>query len=540
MSNIFWLLKNKNILGKVILLKIPNAIMPTKEVIAIPTPERSLQEKCGVVGLYFPSADRNSQIAVTVQSLIALWHRGQLGAGLTIGDGKQPITHHGKGTPEQAFPQDTIENLSDGGTPHWVIGQTRFGSYGGWNENNLQPMTSFSNNEPITIAHNGQFTAIKEMKELVKESIPNDASDTYIFSRLLAKAEGSSWDEKVMSTLKKVSGSYSLVLGAGDSLYLARDPQGIRPLMLGKIRDGFIAVSETHALDKVGASLIRQIKRGEIVKINKDGVKTIKEGLDGNDNFCDFEWDYFSRPDSSYPLTSEDSGNPEKWKSVYEFREECGRSLAIEHPILNASFVIGVPDSGVPVSIGYADALRLPYRQLIIRDHYDPNGKNRLFQTDYDKNGIQQRVRGKLSIIPSPDIWKDAIVVIGDDSNVRGYTSKSITEMVLGAGAKEVHWIVGFSQVNHPCHLGVSMRTYGELISPNNNGDPKKIAEKIGATSVNYISHEGFIKARLKAGVGLVIPKDEREIFLANGGCGGCLTGLYPISKEGVIYKSRH
>jgi len=515
--------------------------MPEKEINAALIPERSSRERCGVVGLYLPSADRKSQVGIAIKAKIALWHRGQQGAGLTIKDNNGLREHHGEGLVEQVFPEDKIDELVEGDSPSWIIGQTLYGTTGVWNKNNLQPMTTRSiNGEVITVAHNGQFTAIEEMKRAINETVPDKASDTYIFSKLLAKAEGSSWDEKITSTLEKVSGAYSLVMGVGDSLYLARDPQGIRPLMFGKIGDGFIAVSETDALDKVGASLIRQIKRGEIVRIDREGIKIVKEGLDGDGTFCEFEWAYFSRPDSSYPLISEDSQSPEKWKSVYEFREECGRTLAKEHSIPNASFVIGIPDSGVPVSIGYANALGIPYRPLILRDHYDPNGKGRLFQTDYDKEGIQGRVLGKLSLVSNTKIWKDAIVVLGDDSLVRGNTSKAITRIVLGVvGAKEVHWIIGFPQVMHTCHLGVSMRAYEELIAANNNGGPKKIAEEIGATSVNFISHAGFIKARLKAGKDLVMPHNQKEIFLANGGCGGCLTGLYPVSPEGIIYKAK-
>ena len=511
--------------------------MTSKETLATLIPERSLREKCGVVGLYLPSASRETQLSIAIKAEIGVWHRGQQGAGLTVKDNNGLKTHHGTGGPEQTFSPTAVDYLNNGDAPIWIAGQTRYGSMGSWEKINLQPMTSYSsNNEPITVAHNGQFTAIEKMKEDVGEPIPDGASDTYIFSKLLAKAQGASWDEKITSTLEKVSGAYSLIIGAGDALYLVRDPQGIRPLVLGKINDGFIAASETHALDKVGASVIREIKRGEILKIDRDGLKTIKEGIDGPGNFCDFEWDYFSRPDSLYPTSPQDSSSPEQWKSVYEFREECGRALAKEHPIFNASFAIGIPDSGVPVSIGYANALGIPYRQLILRDHYDPNGKNRLFQTDYDIEGIQQRVSGKLSTIPNSRIWKGARVVLGDDSIVRSDTSKEITRMVWDAGAKEVHWIIGFPQITHPCHLGVSMRTKEELIAWRNNSDPRKIAEEIGATSVNYISHEGFIKARLKSGKELFLPQNKKEIFLANGGCGGCLTGFYPVNQDGIIY----
>lgn len=513
--------------------------MSVKELPPALTPEGSLREKCGIVGLYLPSADRASQVSIAVKAEIGLWHRGQQGAGITIKDASGLNSHYGTGGPEQVFPPDTVAYLSDGENPTWIMGQTRYGTNGNWDRINLQPITSYTPNDkkPITIAHNGQFTAIEEMKGKVDEDIPDGASDTYIFSRMLAKTPGSSWDDKIISALEKTSGAYSLVIGVENSLYLARDPQGIRPLMLGKIGDGFIAVSETHALDKIGATLIRQIKRGEVVKIDNEGIRTIKEGLDGEGYFCDFERAYFSRPDSSYPKTSLDLRNPEEWQTVYEFRRECGKILAQEYPIPNATFVIGIPDSGVPVSLGYANALRIPYEQIILRDHYDPNGRGRMFQTDYDRDGIGQRVRGKLSLVLGSGILKNAIVVLGEDSIVRGDTSKAVTEMLLRAGVREIHWIIGFPKVMHPCHLGVSMRTYEELITNRNHND-EAIARELGATSVHYISPKGFINARMESG-NIYLPKDSREIFLANGGCGGCVTGLHPINKEGTIYERK-
>lgn len=513
--------------------------MPAREIVATFTPERSLREKCGLVGLYFPSASRDTQINIGIQAIIANWHRGQQGVGIAINDEAGVSNHFGEGGGvEQAIPPSTINTLKEGKPFLWLAAQTRYGTNGAWNIMNLQPMTVKSTNgDSITVAHNGQFTAIEKMRSALYEPVPDGASDTYIFTRLLAQAKGSSLDERIRLTVERVNGAFSLIIGTDDSLYLARDTQGIRPLMLGKIGDGFIAVSETHALDKVGATLIRQIKRGEIVKIDKEGVKTIKDGLEGDGNFCDFEWSYFSRPDSSYPLTASDSRSPEEWKSVYQFREECGRILAQEHPIPNASFVVGVPDSGVPVSTGYANALRIPYKPLILRDHYDPNGKGRIFQTDYDKAGIQSRVHGKLSLIPDPNVWEDAIVVVGEDSYVRGDTSKVLVKSIFSLGAKEVHLIAGTSQIIDSCHLGVSMRTQKELIAWRNNGNAQKIAEEIGATSINYISHAGFIRARLKTGIDLALPKDQKDIFLANGGCGGCLTGRHPVSPEGVLYE---
>ncbi len=510
------------------------------ERVGIFNPEKPLQERCGIVAIYNPTDNIAEQLNIALLAARGVWHRGQQGAGISMQTDSGIRKHTGTGSFEQVFSEEKIKDLQREGINTWTLVHCRYGTSGGYQPENLQPITvTTRENDIVSIVHNGEFVNTPQMEKSISQKLPEGASDTYLFAQLLANQKGNNWDERVLNALKEVNGAYSLAIGINNELYLARDQFGIRPLVIGKIGGGWIAASETHALDKVGVAVTREIKRGEILKLNKDGMKTLQKGFDGKGNFCDFELAYFSRPDSLFPPHTgfDESNHPETWRSVLSFREACGRMLAIESPIPNATFAVGIPDSGTAVTTGYANQLQIPYRQVILRDHYDPNGSSRLFQGDNAIEAIGGRVLGKLSIVADPEIWEDAIVVVGDDSIVRGNVSQKITASLFAQGAKEVHWISGFPQVRHPCHLGVSMRTQQELIAARNDGDSKKIAEEIGATSVHYISHVGFIKARLGY-KNIVMPKNPREIFLANRGCGGCITGLYPISKEGVVYAS--
>ncbi len=349
-------------------------------------------------------------------------------------------------------------------------------------------------------------------------------------------SEGKNWDEKVLNCLSHVKGAYSLIIGINNTLYLARDRFGIRPLIFGKVKNSWLAASETHAFSKVGGIILKQIGKGEIVKIDKNGHKKKKKETNSLKHFCEFEWAYFSRPESRYPTVNTDDKKPSSWLSTGYFRERTGITLAKEAPIPQATFVIGIPDSGISLGNGYANALKIPYRQAIVRDHYDRDGHDRLFMRDDDIRRISKKVLGKLSLVHDDRIWKDAIVVIADDSIVRGNVSRKLTKAVFSMGVKEVHWVVGYPAITHKCHLGVSIRTGEELIAARHSGDVCKIAKELGATSLHYISHTGFIKARLLEN-NFIKTKDPKEIFLANGGCGGCITGLYPVTQAGEYTK---
>lgn len=495
----------------------------------------SLEDKCGILGIHTFKPTLNFPVALLAAA--GLQHRGQHGAGLAMQTKNGLEWYAGNGLLKNAFTKEIIEKYTK--ESYWTMIHLRYGTSGDYLEHNLQPIQATApNGDVVSVIHNGEFPATdKMMKRLKNVAIPEGASDTYLFTHLLAQAEGKNWDEKICNTVDSVTGAFSLIIGVNNTMYIVRDRWGIRPLILGRFDLGFIAASETHAFNKINIKAIRRLKRGEILKIDENGTSQVREGNAKPGNFCDFEWAYFSRPNSEAPTRENDADltYTQDWISFSLFRKRCGEALAKEVKIPNASFVVGVPDSGVAFSTGFAYAAQIPYAQVILRDHFDPNGLYRLFMRDDQITSISKKVLGKLSLVPDSQVWKDAIVVIGDDSIVRGNVSKRITEAIFKLGAKEVHWIVGFPPVAFPCHLGVSMRTKEELIAAQYNSDPIQIAEAIGATSVNYISPEGFIQSR-KAHSKIVKPENSKEIFLANGGCAGCITGLYPVAKDGTEY----
>ncbi len=493
------------------------------------------QDKCGLLVMYSKTPKHILPLAVLAAG--GGQHRGQQGVGLGIRvDGDIKI-HTDKGLINEVFNEDTISQWNY--QTNFVKIHTRYGTNGGYGGENLQPCKEITpEGEPVTVIHNGEFVATNNIREKINEEIHENASDTVLFTKLLAQTPGKNHDEKVLKTLTQVDGAYSLVIAMGDDVYLVRDGRGIRPFVVGVIDGTVIAASETIALDKVGATILGEVNRGQVIRINQKGMRTIKPGYEGPGNLCDFEWDYVERPDSRLPAPEQMGKNipDNEWPSILSFREKCGLIIAQENPIPNATFITGIPDSGVAVATGFAIGANIPYRQTIIRDHYDQNGAYRLFQQDQDMEEIGSRVLGKLSMVKDARIWKDAVVVFGDDSIVRSKVSGKITRRARELGAKEVYWIVGFPQVRHPCHLGVSTRSYHELIAARHGGDVKKIAEEIDADGVYYISNEGFIRAKSLNGE-IIVPKNRDDIFLVNGGCGGCVTGNFPINKDGSIYE---
>lgn len=488
-----------------------------------------LQEKCGIAVVYSPQPQNLFPIALKAAG--GVQHRGQNGTGYAhcLENGSlNALT--GSGLVREVFTDNIVASSNLNAPSFWGGIHCRYGTNGGYNELNNQPCVV--NN--VAVFHNGEFAAVDKIREQLTAmgiEVPNGASDTYIFTQLLAHADENNWEEKILNTLDKVTGSYSLAIGVGPNLYLARDPLGIRPFFLGKVDDKLVAASETHALDKVDTESIREIRRGEIIRISPEGATIIREGREGNGYFCAFEKAYFERPDSLIPLY-DNTGEVlpvADWQSVWDFRTRCGIVLAKEAPVKNASFVVGIPDSGIPVATGYAVALDKPYQQLIIRDHYDADGDKRVFMHDQNKDTMRSKVIGKLSFVPGR-MWKDAVVIAVDDSIVRGKVSQPLTETMFRLGAKEVHWVIGFPAVSYPCHLGVSTRHQNELIAARHEGNPVKIAQEIGATAVHYISPQGFIRA---SGGDIVVPARAQEIFLANGLCGGCINGTYPIYRDG-------
>ncbi len=503
---------------------------------------KTLYEKCGIVGVYSSQTKHILPFALTAAG--GVQHRGQQGTGIAINHKGKIVTYRSNGTIKDVFLSNIVNRLDKPSI--WTLIHCRYGTHGDYQKTNLQPcIVKTKSNDTITVIHNGEFAATNEFISLIKQKtkrkLKKGLSDTYLFSIVLSLENGRNWDEKLKSCLLKVKGAYSLIIIINDVMYLARDRFGIRPLIFGTLKDGWLGASETHAFSKVGGTVIRQLNKGEIVRIDKSGPKSIDKKSNDRGHFCDFEWAYFSRPESRYPYidNSESQRKPASWLSVSHFRERTGAILAGEMPIKNATFVVGVPDSGVSLGTGYANTLKIPYRQAIVRDHFDRNGQDRLFMRDDEMKKISKKVLGKLSLVVDSRIWKDAVAVICDDSIVRGNVSFEITRAILSMGAKEIHWIIGFPPIIHKCHLGVSIRSGGELIAARHSADSGKIAKELGATSLYYISNEGFIKARLMDQK-MNKTNNPNELFLANGGCGGCVTGLYPVNQDGTYYKSSY
>ncbi len=509
------------------------------------------EEKCNIVGMW--SEDMGSDL---VKALVVAGkggqHRGQNGVGLELaGDGTRETFHYpnkyntGKLIREALTEREQARILSFIPKPKWGLLHGRYGTSGNYSAENLQPVKFRFNGDEASIVHNGEFALTDEQRDSVGDDLPKGASDTRYFAELIRRTPGHTFEEKLLSFLDRNEtvdhslGAYSMIAGVGDALYVARDPRGIRPMVMGRFRregderESFIFASETHSLNKLGIATEREVGRGEVLRVDEDGLTVLREANDGSGNFCNFEEAYFSRPDSKFPPRIRPEEGQYEWNTFYSFRERCGELLAEESPIEGLSFVTGVPDSGMAFASGYAMGMRAPFRPLILRDHYDEDGDKRSFLEDHAVEQIRSKVIGKLSFVADKQTWKNAIVAVGDDSMVRSSVAKVVVQAIRDLGAKEVHVLLGFPPVKHPCHLGVSMRTPEELIAARLDGDVQKIADEIGATSVKYISSVGFNQARL--GTALKLPEDRRRIFLENSGCGGCVTGLYPVNRDGSI-----
>lgn len=488
-------------------------------------------ERCGIVGIrtYEPTQHFESLI----KAGIGVQHRGQLGAGIRIvQENNESFAYTGNGLIREVFTREIVKDLDLHDKRGKLSGyHGRYGTDGNWGEGNLQPCLAkgWSDGEDIAVFHNGQFVDIDGMRREAGAEFEEGVSDTRLFTEMLARAEGKDWDERVLNTLDKVNGAYNLIIHIGDKMYVARDQFGLHPLVMGKIKfpntTGVIVASETSALNEAGAQYERYVRRGEVFKVDDWGITELRKGeeedSDNGAKECAFELAYFARSDSLDP----------REEAYAIFREKCGEIVGERLKIPNASFVIGLPDSGTDMAFGYSHTSGIPLRNYIKRNHFSPNGNSRAFQADYDIPGIRSIVAKKLLYVPGPH-WKNAVAVVVDDSAVRGSGSSEVTSKLFELGVSEVHWVFGLPPVKHPCHLAISMRTYEELIA--NQGD---VAKLIGATSARNITPDEFIRAA--KGEEMVTPRDQSTIFLKNGMCGGCLTGVHPISKEGVVWKSR-
>ena len=455
--------------------------------------EDRLQEECGVFGIF----NHKDAAALTALGLHALQHRGQEACGINSFDGKNFYSVKRKGLVGDNFTNEkTIEQLPGSA----AIGHNRYSTTGLSIIRNIQPFFADLHLGGISIAHNGNITnAIHIREKMVRDgSVFQTTSDTETIIQLIAKSKRTKIIDKIIDTVFQIQGGYALVMLTNKKLIGIRDPFGIRPLVVGKLNDSFILASETCALDIIGAVFVREVENGEIVVIDKDGLRSIKPFPRQEPRPCVFEYIYFSRPDSII-----------NGKGVYEYRKNLGKQLAIESPI-EVDLVSSVPDSGNPAAIGYSEQSKIQYDMGIIRNHY-------VGRTFIEPTQQIRQLGVKLKHNPNKSVIKNKKIILIDDSIVRGTTSKKIVSMLYDAGAKEVHMKVSSPPIKYPDYYGIDTPDVRDLIAANNSIE--EIRKLIGVKTLSFLSIDGMYKALGK----------EKRNNLKPQFTDHCFTGDYPV-----------
>ncbi len=443
---------------------------------------------CGIIGV----SDHEDAAEIAYLGLYALQHRGEEAAGIASYDRKNIHIVKSPGLVADAFNEKGINDLK-GKT---ALGHCRYSTTGSNNYKNIQPFLVTHKGKPIAIAHNGNLTNTETLYQKLEEegSIFQTSMDSEVIVHLLAKSRNGNLKESFINVLVQLKGAFSLIFLVEDTIIGARDPQGFRPLCLGKLDGSFILASESCALDLMKAEFVREIEPGEIVFIKGKTLESVF--LPGREKekkaHCIFENIYFARPDSNI---FDDN--------IYHVRKRLGVQLAKEYPA-EADFVMSIPDSGNYAAIGYANELGLPFEVGIIRNHYI--GRTFIQPTQFLRDF---RVRVKLN--PIKDVLKGKKIIVVDDSIVRGTTSRSRIEELRRAGAQEIHMRISCPPIKSPCFYGIDFPSKEELIASNKS--IKEIADFIEVDSLEYLSQEGMLS---------VMKSSE-------GFCDACFTGNYPV-----------
>ncbi|USK39320.1 amidophosphoribosyltransferase [Cytobacillus firmus] len=446
---------------------------------------RGLNEECGVFGVW----GHQDASQITYYGLHSLQHRGQEGTGMVVTDGKKLKGIKGEGLVTDIFTADAMKELEGKA----AIGHVRYATAGGGGYENVQPLLFNSQSGSLALCHNGNLvnaTALKHQLE-GQGSIFQTSSDTEVLAHLIKRAGFSSLKDRVKNALSMIKGAYAFLIMTETELMVALDPNGMRPLSLGKIGDAYAVASETCAFDVVGAEFIRDILPGELLIIDDNGFRSEMFAMASNIAMCTMEYVYFSRPDSNI-----------NGINVHTARKNLGKQLALEVPI-EGDVVTGVPDSSISVAIGYAEASGIPYEMGLIKNRY----VGRTF-IQPSQSLREQGVKMKLS--PVRGVVEGKRVIMVDDSIVRGTTSRRIVTMLKEAGATEVHVLISSPPIKNPCFYGIDTSTKEELIAGNHSVE--EIREIIGADTLTFLSTEGMVKA----------------IGRKDGQCLACFTGQYP------------
>lgn len=449
---------------------------------------------CGIFGV--SGIEKAAQL--TYLGLYALQHRGQESAGIVSVDDGVAYHHRGMGLVESVLSMETLARLPG----NVAVGHTRYSTAGSSDTANAQPALVNYHGGPLSLAHNGNLTNSRMLQSDLERggSIFQSTSDSEVIVHLIARSDARSPDDQITDALQRIEGAYSLLLTVGDTLYAIVDPRGFRPLVIGKLGDGYIVASETCALDIVGAQAYRELQPGEWIKF-EDGQIIDMPPLEAHPpQRCVFELVYFSRPDSVV-----------FGQSVEGVRQKLGRQLAKEHPAEGADCVFAVPDSSNAMALGYAEASGIKPEHGLIRNHYvgrtfiDPGQASRINKVKIKFNAVKYVIENKK-------------VVVIDDSLVRGTTSRALIKMIKHAGAKEIHLRIASPPITGPCYYGIDTPDKSQLIGSQKTVD--EIAEHLGVDSLGYLSLDGMLES-----VG-----NEPSIY-----CHACFSGNYSIPVEAEL-----
>ncbi len=452
-------------------------------------PFDSMNEECGVFGVY---STETRDVAHTVYyGLYALQHRGQESGGIAVAYANKIQYYKGMGLIPEVFANGHLDTLPEGDI---AIGHVRYSTTGASLLVNAQPIVFTGKCGKMALAHNGNLTNTKQLREeLIRDNAVFQTSiDSEVMALLINKYSDGDIVKGVIAACNQFKGSFALVVMTADKLIAVRDPYGIRPLVLGKSLDDTIIASETCAIDAVSGNYVRDVQPGEVVVIDGEGEHSYFLNRENKTASCIFEYVYFARPDSVIDGCS-----------VYEARKEAGRILAKYYPV-DADIVSGVPDSGVVAARGYSEVSGIPYVEALAKNRYvgrtfiQPDQGMRENSVSVKMNALRANIRGKR-------------LIIIDDSIVRGTTSRKTVKMLRDAGAKEVHMMVCSPIVKHPCHLGIDMQSYSQLVGANRTEE--EIGKYIGVDSIKYLTVEQLIETC----------KNAKLNF-----CTGCFDGRYP------------
>jgi amidophosphoribosyltransferase len=453
--------------------------------------DKGPQDACGVFGVWAPGEE---VAKLTFYGLYALQHRGTESAGIATSDGSRILVYKDMGLVSQVFTESDLATLPG----DLAIGHCRYSTTGSSTWVNAQPTLRPTKYGTLALAHNGNLTNTGDLAELVQKLEPSNAhesgatTDTEIMTALISLQNEKNVEASAMTVLPQLEGAFSLVFMDEHTLYAARDRHGVRPLVLGKLENGWVVASESAALDIVGAAFVREIEPGEFVAIDANGVRSERWAL-AEPKGCLFEYVYLARPDTTIA-----------GQGIHATRVRIGERLAKEAPV-EADLVIPVPESGTPAAIGYAKGSGIPFGMGLVKNSY-------VGRTFIQPSQTIRQLGIRLKLNPLREIIEGKRIVVVDDSIVRGNTQRAIVRMLREAGAREIHVRISSPPVKWPCFYGIDFATRAELVA--SGLEVEEIRRSIGADSLGYVSLEGLIEST---------QVEENKL------CGACFTGQYPI-----------